>query len=67
MASSLSDVFNNLAELKKLSVNTDMIKNVRLAGFNTKICVWLQKLERWFNRIQMFILSQECQKSLIKT
>ena len=28
---------------------------------------WLQKLERWFNRIQMFILSQECQKSLIKT
>ena len=39
MASSLSDVFNNLAELKKLSVNTDMIKNVRLPGFNTKICV----------------------------
>ena len=43
MASSLSDVFNNLAELKKLSVNTDMIKNVRLAGFNTKICVLITK------------------------
>ena len=28
---------------------------------------WLHKLERWFNRVQMFMLSQEYQKSLIKT
>ena len=40
MARSLSSIFNIfLKKLNKLNVNTNMIKNVRLAGFNTKISV----------------------------
>ena len=40
MARSLSGIFNIfLKKLNKLNVNTNMIKNVRLAGFNTKISV----------------------------
>ena len=58
MASLSSSHVNNLAEgLMKININIDtMIKNVKPAELRWQLLTWIHKLERWFTRMQMFMI-----------
>ena len=57
MACSLSNVVNNLSEgiheiKSKYGQNN---KKCKTCGTASKVCDWMHKLSRWFNRIKAFM------------